>query len=63
MLVPQNNQNKLWFVYKGEYLEGAVEEVVKLKIGAPVTQFYFPSVMRKIEKEEFTEQNFSTHLS
>ena len=42
---------------------GAVKEVVKLKIGAPVTQLYFPSVMRKIEKEEFTEQNFSTHLS
>ena len=29
---------------------GAVKEVVKLKIGAPVTQLYFPSVMRKIEK-------------
>ena len=30
---------------------GAVEEVVKLKIGALVTQFNFPSVMRKIEKK------------
>ena len=24
--------------------KGGSEEVVKLKIGAPVTQFYFPSV-------------------